>query len=78
MNESDIVVHFVTSDHTDEILSIKHPRFAPYLVMSNNLIYLFVKLDTVIMATIVPDLGSFHLKRSLVNKDIEYRCFSTR
>ncbi|MDO4565803.1 MAG: membrane protein insertase YidC [Oscillospiraceae bacterium] len=70
--ESDIVIHYVTSDANDEVFSLASERFIPYYIEGNNLIYFFMKLDTELMVMTMPEIEKYYYKRSLVRKDIDY------
>lgn len=70
---SNITIHYVTSDPQDERFSDTSGRIRPYFVASDRfLIPLFMRLECKICLMTVPDLEKYHLKRSRVNKDIEY------
>jgi len=69
---SDIVVHYLTDDPKDAVFTQQHPQLIPYYVSQKKAIGLMLKLDTDIMVTTVPDLQTFHMKRSIVRDDIEY------
>lgn len=72
LNNSNKVIHYITSDPEDAIFDFKHDNLKTYYIGKNKLIYLFMKLEAnkVIMTT--PDLQKYYLKRSLVKEDIEY------
>lgn len=70
---SDIAIHYVTSDPGDSLFSSCPERLIPYYVSSDRfLVPLFMRLDCKICVMTVPDLEKYHIKRSRVNKDIEY------
>ncbi|MGN0403571.1 MAG: membrane protein insertase YidC [Acetatifactor sp.] len=70
---SDIQIHYVTSDPEDKILSDKREQLHSYYVSRDKyLIPLFMKLDCDICVMTVPDLEKYHIKRSRVRNDIEY------
>jgi len=72
LKESDIVIHYVTSDINDQVFSINHERFKSYFCTPNGLITLFMKMDCDVFVMTMPDLEKYHYKRSLIRKDIEY------
>jgi len=72
VEHSDMVIHYLTNDPNDTLFSNHHPQVAPYYASQRKTIALMLKLDTDIMVTTVPDLQSFHVKRSIVRDDIEY------
>ena len=69
---SDIVVHYVTSDPDDRIFASGEPRIRPYYINEKDLVALFMKMDADVFVMTTPDLDKYHLKRSLVRKDVEY------
>ncbi len=72
LSTSDIVIHYVTSDPNDAVFKKDEPRIIPYYVDDNRLIPLFMKVDADIMIMTMPDINKYHLKRSIVRKDVEY------
>lgn len=81
LQRSELVIHYVTSDPNDAIFSSAklsltnaagEPRIVPYYIDDNRLIVLFMKMDADMVIMTTPDLQQFHLKRSLVRKDVEY------
>jgi len=72
LDNSDTIVHYVTSDIYDRVFNINHPRFKTYYCGYNGLITLMMKMDADIVVMTMPDLEQYHYKRSLVKKDIEY------
>ncbi|MBN7774041.1 membrane protein insertase YidC [Clostridium aminobutyricum] len=72
INRSNIVIHYITSDPYDAIFNKNNPRILPYYVGEKKLIPLFMKMDADIVVMTMPDLDNFHIKRSMVRKDIEY------
>lgn len=70
---SDVTVHYVTSDPDDNLFTSCPDRVIPYFVSSDQyLIPLFMRLDCKICVMTVPDLEKYHIKRSRVNKNVEY------
>jgi len=72
IQNSDINVHYITSDPLDQIFKHNIPSFIPYYVGEKALIPLMMKLEADIVVMTMPDLGHYHIKRSWVKKDIEY------
>jgi len=72
LDNSDIVIHYLTNDPNDAIFQQNNKRLIPYYASQKKTISLMLKLDTDIMVTTVPDLQSYHMKRSIVRDDIEY------
>ena len=70
---SDLEIHYVTSDPNDKIFEDERKQIIPYYVSSDKfLIPLFMKLDCKMCVMTTPDLEKYHIKRSRVNKNIEY------
>ncbi len=72
LDNSDITIHYITSDAEDEVFTKTSGRFIPYYIAGNDLIVLFMKISAKIMVMTMPDLQQFYLKRSIVDKDIDY------
>lgn len=72
IRRTNIVVHYITSDPEDEVFGMESEQFKPYYINENRLIVLMMKMETDIMAMTTPDLENFQLKRSYIQKDIEY------
>lgn len=72
LEHSDITVHYLTSDLGDQVFNIQRERFETYFCSSRGLITAFMKMDCEILVMTMPDLETYHIKRSLVKKDIEY------
>lgn len=72
IRRTNIVVHYITGDAEDEVFKLESDQFKPYYIGENRLIVLMMKLETEIMVMTTPDLENFQLKRSYVQKDIEY------
>ncbi len=69
---SDLTVHYVTSDPNDVVFGMDNPRLVPYYIDDNRLIPLFMKIDADAVVMTTPNLQTYHLKRSLVRKNVEY------
>lgn len=72
LKNSDITIHYVTSDPNDAIFQKNEPRIIPYYINDSRLIPLFMKIDADVVVMTTPNLQTYHLKRSLVRKDVEY------
>jgi len=72
LDNSDITVHYVTSDLKDQVFAISNPMFKAYYVAGNGLIAFMMRMDADMVIMTMPDLQRYHIKRSLVRKDIEY------
>ena len=71
-NNSDIVIHYVTSDPNDQVFDMDNPQIVPYYIDDNRLIVLFMKIEADMFVMTMSDIQQFHLKRSLVKKNMEY------
>ena len=69
---SDVTVHYITSDPEDPVLRGENPRIQGYYIGELKLIPLMMKLDADMAVMTMPDLETYHIKRSLVRKDVEY------
>ena len=67
-----VTVHYVTSDPNDKVFSRRSDRLVPYFVGAKALIPFMMQLDADIVVMTLPDLEKYHIKRSLVRKDVEY------
>ncbi len=74
LRRTNVVIHYITSDPEDQIFKIaeSESRIQAYYIGENRLITLFMKMDADIVAMTMPDLNTYHLKRSMIRKDIEY------
>jgi YidC/Oxa1 family membrane protein insertase len=72
LKTTDIVIHYVTSDPEDQIFERTSDRLQTYYVGELKLITFMMKLDADIVVMTMPDLETYHIKRSYVRKDIEY------
>lgn len=72
IRRTNIVVHYITNDPEDEVFRMESDQFRPYYINENRMIVLMMKMETQIMVMTTPDLENFQLKRSYVQKDIEY------
>lgn len=72
LDHSDITVHYVTSDFSDRIFDNENQRIQKYYIGPVALIQLMMLMDADMVVMTTPDLEKYHLKRSLVRKDIEY------
>lgn len=73
-SHSNITIHYVTSDPYDAVFSLaeENSRITPYFIGENKLITMFLKMDAKMVIMTMPDLENFHIKRSIVSKEVEY------
>ncbi len=62
----------MTSDYHDRIFQHPNPRIESYYIGPLALIQFMMRMDADLVAMTTPDLETFHIKRSLVRKDVEY------
>ena len=72
LKNSDVTIHYITSDPKDAIFQKNEPRIKAYYIGEMRLIPLMMKMDADMVIMTMPDLETYHIKRSLVRKDIEY------
>lgn len=72
LRKTDIEIHYITSDPKDEIFSLTSDKFHTYYIGDNKFIVLSMKMETDLMVMTTPDLQNYQLKRSYVDKNIEY------
>ena len=72
LKHTKIVIHYVTGDPDDQVFGMNEPNLVPYYVSDRNLGSFFAQLDVPIVVMTMPDLQTYHIKRSVVKKDIEY------
>jgi len=69
---SNLTIHYVTNDENDAVFEMNHPNFVPYFITHKKTISLMLHVDCKMFVSTVPDLQTFHLKRSVANPNIEY------
>lgn len=72
LNKTDIVIHYITSDPKDDVFSLASNRFRVYYIGENKLIILMMKMEADMVVMTTPDLQTYHIKRSMVQNNIEY------
>lgn len=72
LKRTKIVIHYVTGDPDDAVFQMNQPNLVPYYVSDKNLGTFFAQLDVPVVVMTMPDLQTYHIKRSVVRKDIEY------
>lgn len=71
---SNVTIHYVTNDPKDGIFSLakENQHVRAYYIGPVKIIPLMMKMDADIVVMTTPDLGTYHIKRSYVRKDVEY------
>ncbi len=72
LRDTDLTIHYVTSDPEDAIFQKNEPRIKPYYVDETRLISLMMKLEADMVVMTTPDLEKYHIKRSRVRENVEY------
>ncbi len=72
LDKTDIVIHYISGDPNDEVFKMSSDRFQTYYIGENKFIVLMMKLEADIMVMTTPDLQTYHIKKSLVQDNIEY------
>ena len=74
LRRTNVIIHYVTSDPEDQVFALaeKESRLQPYYIGEQRLITLFLRMDADMVVMTMPDLNTYHIKRSYVRKDIEY------
>ena len=74
LDHTNVTVHYITSDYNDNIFELEkqNPKIKAYFIDEKRLITLMMKMDADVVVMTMPDLDTYHIKRSYVRKDIEY------
>ncbi len=74
LDNTNLTIHYITSDPNDAIFELakEKTQIRPYYIGEKKLITLMMKLEADIMVMTMPDLEIYHIKRSYVDKKIEY------
>lgn len=76
LDNTNLVIHYITSDPNDMIFELakEKTQLRPYYIGEKRLITLMMKLEADMMVMTMPDLENYHIKRSYIDKNIEYVC----
>lgn len=74
LSHTNITIHYITSDFNDGIFELEkqNEHIKAYFIDEKRLITLMMKMDADVVAMTMPDLETYHIKRSYIRKDIEY------
>jgi len=72
LTNADIVVHYITNDFDDKLLTQKRERLEVYYISEKRAITFMLRLKAKMVVMTVPNLQQYHIKRSVVCPDIEY------
>lgn len=74
LKHTNIVIHYITSDYNDNIFKLEkeNDRIKAYYIEEKKLITLMMKMDADVVVMTMPDIETYHIKRSYVRRDIHY------
>lgn len=74
LKKTTVSIHYITNDPNDIVFekAKEQPRLKPYYIGVKKLITLMMKIEADIVVMTTPDLDNYYIKRSLMQKDIEY------
>ena len=74
LKHTNIIIHYITSDYNDKIFELEkeNNQIKAYYIEEKKLITLMMKMDADVVVMTMPDLDSYHIKRSYIRKDIKY------
>ena len=74
LKHTNIVIHYITSDYNDNIFKLEkeNNRIKAYYIEEKKLITLMMKMDADVVVMTMPDIETYHIKRSYVRRDIHY------
>ena len=74
LENTNITIHYITSDYNDSIFDLEkeNSQIKAYYIGDCKLITLMMKLDADVVVMTMPDLETYHIKRSYLRKDICY------
>ena len=74
LKKTTVSIHYITNDPNDTVFekAKEQPRLKPYYIGVKKLITLMMKIEADIVVMTTPDLDNYYIKRSLMQKDIEY------
>ncbi|MBR3971655.1 MAG: membrane protein insertase YidC [Ruminococcus sp.] len=72
--KTNVAVHYITNDPNDIVFELAkdNPKLKPYYIGVKKLITLMMKIEADMVVMTTPDLGNYYIKRSFMQKDIEY------
>ena len=74
LDNTNITIHYITSDYNDNIFKLEkeNPRIKAYYIEEKKLITLMMKMDADVIVMTMPDINTYHIKRSYIRKDAHY------
>lgn len=74
LKKSNVTIHYITNDPKDAIFekAAQNDRIRAYYIGQRKLITLMMRMEADIVVMTTPDLETYYIKRSLVDKNVEY------
>lgn len=74
LKKTNVSIHYITNDPNDIVFekAKTDSRLKPYYIGVKKMITLMMKIEAKIVVMTTPDLDNYYIKRSLMQKDIEY------
>ena len=74
LDNTNLTIHYITSDYNDNIFKLEkeNPRIKAYYIEEKKLITLMMKMDADVIVMTMPDINTYHIKRSYIRKDAHY------
>lgn len=74
LKKTTVSIHYITNDPNDIVFekAKEQPRLKPYYIGVKKMITMMMKMEADIVIMTTPDLDNFYIKRSMMQKDIEY------
>ncbi len=74
LKKTNVSIHYITNDPNDVIFekAKEQPKLKPYYIGVKKMISLMMKIEAKMVIMTTPDLDNYYIKRSLMQKDIEY------
>lgn len=74
LDKTTVAIHYITNDPDDIVFELakEQPRLKPYYIGVKKTITLMMRMEADVVVMTTPDLDNFYIKRSLMQKDIQY------
>ncbi len=74
LKNTNMTIHYITSDYNDNIFNLEkeNNQIKAYYIGERKLITLMMKMDADVVVMTMPDLETYHIKRSYIRKDVHY------
>lgn len=69
-----VSIHYITNDPNDIVFELakEHSQLKPYYIGVKKMITLMMRMEADVVVMTTPDLDNYYIKRSLLQKDINY------